>query len=161
MSYVIDKAQIKQRSLIITLLDLKNALGEVHHNVIKPILLYHHIPSHVQALISSLYLDFKTYIIAEEFQTPAIFVRRGVFQGACLSSVLFNLCFNTFVQFMKAEKYQYQHLGFSVHDGSNRMSQPEHWFQFAVDAAIISIDEKENHIPRNCFTRWCQWQTLS
>ena len=69
MSHVIDKVRIKQRSLVITLLDLKNAFGEVHHNLIKSILSYHHTPSHVQALISSLYLDFKASIITEEFQT--------------------------------------------------------------------------------------------
>ena len=74
MSHVIDTARIKQRSLVITLLDLKNAFGEVHHNVSKSVLSYDHIPSHVQAQISSLYLDFKTSISTKEFQTPAIFV---------------------------------------------------------------------------------------
>ena len=52
-----------------TLLDLKNAFGEVHHNLIKSVLSYHHIPSHVKAPISRLDLDLKTSIITEEFQT--------------------------------------------------------------------------------------------
>ena len=34
MGHIIDKARLKQRSLIVTLLDLKNAFGEVHHNLI-------------------------------------------------------------------------------------------------------------------------------
>jgi hypothetical protein len=34
MANIINKAWIKQRSLVITLLDLKNAFGEVHHNLI-------------------------------------------------------------------------------------------------------------------------------
>ena len=34
MANIINKARIKQRSLVITLLDLKNAFGEVHHNLI-------------------------------------------------------------------------------------------------------------------------------
>ena len=155
MSHVLNKARIKQRSLVITLLDLKNAFGEVHHNLIASVLSYHHIPSHVQALISSLYLDFKTSIITDEFQTPAISVRRGVLQGDCLSPLLFNLCFNTFIQFITAEKYK--HLGFSVHDENDRMFQPVRWFQFADDAAVITSGEKENQILLNCFTRWCQW----
>ena len=33
MSHVIDKARIEQRSLLITLLDLENAYGEVDHNL--------------------------------------------------------------------------------------------------------------------------------
>ena len=32
MAYIINQARIRQRSLIITLLDLKNAFGEIHHN---------------------------------------------------------------------------------------------------------------------------------
>ena len=38
MAIIIDKARIKQRSLIITLLDLKNAFGEVHHTLIPAVL---------------------------------------------------------------------------------------------------------------------------
>ena len=38
MSHVIDKARIKQRSLVITLLDLNNAFGEVYHNLIKSVI---------------------------------------------------------------------------------------------------------------------------
>jgi hypothetical protein len=38
MANIINKARIKQRSLVITLLDLKNAFGEVHHNLVTPYL---------------------------------------------------------------------------------------------------------------------------
>jgi len=124
MSHVIDKARIKQRSLVITLLDLKNVCREVHHNLITSVLSCNHTPSHVQAVISNLCLDFKTSIITEEFQASAISVHQSVLQGDCLSPLLFDLCFNTFIQFIKAEKYQI--LGFSVHDGSYHMFQQVH-----------------------------------
>jgi len=150
MSHVVDKARIKQWSLVISLLDLKKAFREVHHNLIKPVLSYHHIPSHIQALIYSLYLDFKTSIVIEYFQTPAISVHQGVLQGDCLGPLLFNLCFNICIQFIKAEKFQDP--GFSVHNGSGRMFQPVHWFQFADDAAVIISGEKENQFQLNRFT---------
>ena len=67
MSHLINKARIKQRSLVVSLLDLKNAFGEVHHKLIPAILAYHHIPSEIQSLILSLYLDFKTCIITDKF----------------------------------------------------------------------------------------------
>ena len=35
LSYLIDRARIKQRSLTVTLLDLRNAFGEVDHMLIK------------------------------------------------------------------------------------------------------------------------------
>ena len=41
MSHIINKDRIKQRSLVITLLDLKNAFGEVHRNLIRAVLKYH------------------------------------------------------------------------------------------------------------------------
>ena len=37
MANIINIARIKQRSLVITLLDLKNAFGEVHHNLIQSV----------------------------------------------------------------------------------------------------------------------------
>ena len=80
MANIINKVRIKQRSLVITLLDLKNAFGEVHHNLITSVLDYHHIPEHVKLIIKSLYTDFKTSIITSEFRTPFIPVRRGVLQ---------------------------------------------------------------------------------
>ena len=48
MANIINKSRIRQRSVIITLLDLKNAFGEVHHNLIQSVLDYHHIPDHVK-----------------------------------------------------------------------------------------------------------------
>ena len=44
VAHIINKARLKQCSVVITLLDLKNAFGEVHHNLIRCVLDYHHIP---------------------------------------------------------------------------------------------------------------------
>ena len=40
------------------------------------------------------------------------------------------------------------------------MFTPEHWFQFADDAAVITNGEKENQLLLNSFTRWCQWSSM-
>ena len=69
MAYIINQARIRQRSLIITLLDLKNAFGEVHHNLIKSVLGYHHIPDHIQLIIESLY----TKISTPQISTPHLY----------------------------------------------------------------------------------------
>ena len=153
MANIINKARIKQRPLVITLLDLKNAFGEVHHNLISSILDYHHIPGHIKLIVESLYTDFKTSIITAEFRTPFIPVGRGVLQGDCLSPLLFNMCFNTFIQHIKAEKYR--QFGFSF-----QFLNPIHWFQFADDAAVISSQESENQHLLNRFSIWCQWSNM-
>ena len=93
MADITNKARTKQRSLVITLLDIKNAFGEVHHNLIQTAVDYHHIPDHIKSLVKSLYTDFKTSILTNKFRTPFISVGCGVLQGVCLSPLLFNLCF--------------------------------------------------------------------
>ncbi|CAB3996693.1 Hypothetical predicted protein [Paramuricea clavata] len=153
MAYMINQARIRQRSLVITLLDLKNAFGEVHHNLIQSVLGYHHIPKHIQFMIKSLYTNFKTSIITSDLNTPFLLVGRGVLQGDCLSPLLFNLCFNTFVQHIKSEKYQ--QFGFSY-----KLLNPIHWFQFADDAAVITGQESENQHLLNRFAIWCQWADM-
>ena len=153
MADIINKARIRQRSVVITLLDLKNAFGEVHHNLIQSVLDYHHIPDHIKFVIKNLYTDFKTSIITSQFQTPFLTVGRGVLQGDCLSPLLFNMCFNTFIQHIKAEKYS--QFGFSF-----KMLNPIHWFQFADDAAVITSQESENQHLLNRFSVWCQWSDM-
>ena len=100
MAYLINKAGVKQRSAIITLLDLKKTFGEVHNNLIKSVLAYHHIPAAIQSLVINLYTDFLSYTLSDRFSAPAIPFKREVLQGDCLSPLLFNLCFNTFIQFL-------------------------------------------------------------
>ena len=158
MAYLINKARAKQHSAIITLLDLKNAFGEVHHNLIKSVLAYHHVPEAIQSVVTSLYTDFHSYTISDGFSTPAIPFKRGVLQGDCLCPLLFNMCFNTFMQFVKQEKYN--QLGFPPHDETDRLFHPVHWFQFADDAAVITTNERENQLLLNCFSRWCQWACM-
>ena len=158
MANIIDKTRKSQRSVVITLLDLKNAFGEVHHNLIKEVLFYHHIPDKAQALLSSLYEGFHTAAITDHYSTPAIPVRRGVLQGDCLSPLLFNMCFNTFIQFIRQIKYK--QLGFSAYDKLDCLFKPVHWFYFADDAAVVTTNERENQLLLNCFTKWCQWSNM-
>ena len=80
-------------------------------------------------------------------------VGRCVLQGDCLSPLLFNMCFNTFIQHIKAEKYR--HFGFSF-----KLLNPIHWFQFADDAAVITGQESENQHLLNRFSIWCQWSDM-
>ena len=92
MSTIIDKASIKQRSLVITLLDLKNAFEEVHHNLIYEVLRYHHIPDHIISLIKSLYTGLHTSIITSNFQTPT-----SLSYGEYFRATVLDLSFSTFV----------------------------------------------------------------
>ena len=63
------------------------------------------------------------------------------------------MCFNTFIQHIKAEKYR--QFGFSF-----KLLNPIHWFQFADDAAVITSQESENQHLLNRFSMWCQWSDM-
>ena len=132
LSYLIDQTRIKQRSLIVTLLDLKNAFGEVDHMLIKTTLGYHHIPDFASDIILNIYNDFYTTILTKSYVTDYIRVEKGVLQGDSLSPLLFNMVINTFIQPIKKEEYT--QLGYSFH----KAFYPRHWFQFADDVAVIT-----------------------
>ena len=91
MAQIINTARTKQRSVVITLLYLKNAFGELHHNLIYEVLKYHHIPLQINDIIGSLYSNFQTSIITEQFNTPFITNGRGVYTSVSLSPLLFSM----------------------------------------------------------------------
>ena len=103
MAHIINTAHTKQRSLVITLLDLKNAFGELHHNLIYEVLKYHHIPDPTNELIRSLDTNFQTSVITDQFSTSFTTISRGALQGDCLGPLLLNMSFSTFVQHIKSE----------------------------------------------------------
>jgi len=142
---------------VVTLLDLKNAFDEVHHNLIQEVLSYRHIPGHIKFLVRNLYTDFKTSILTQDFNTPFIPIGPGVLQGDCLSPLLLTLCFNTFIQYIRSDEYR--QCGFfnkSFINGTLLSLRPIHWFQFADDATVVSGQEYENQLLLNRITLWCQ-----
>ena len=87
----------KKRDIYVTLLDLKNAFGEVHHSLIRFSLKHHHLPDEVIDLIMMQYTDFHLSVSASgsSLATGPIHVQRGVLQGDTLSPLLFNIVFDS------------------------------------------------------------------
>ena len=65
--------------------------------------------------------------------------------------LLFNLLFNTLIQYIKSDKFQQMGYSFS------KLFAPLLWYQFADDAAVLTGQEYENQILLNAFTTWCTW----
>ena len=154
MGHLIRHAKKHQRALVITLIDLKNAFGEVHHNLLNCILEYHHIPAEMKSLISDLYTGFQTSVTTSSYSTPFIPIEKGELQGDCLSPLLFNMIFNTFINSIKSKEFEQLGYRYSQH------LSPRHWYQFADDAAIITGQQYENQILLNAFTRWTKWANM-
>ena len=126
--------------LIVTFLDLKNAFCDVHHNLISSVLSYHHVPESVQCLFSNRYTKFKISIITDHYRSPAIPVCSGVLQGDCLIPLLFNICFNTFIKFIKAEKFK--QLGFSTHEILTACSIQYTGFNSLMMLLLLQVERK-------------------
>ena len=149
LSYAINQARNKQRNLTVTLINLRNAFGEVHHNLIQTVFEYRHIPLSTHDLVKLIYINFHTAVIMDAFVSDFIKVAKGVLQGDCLSTLLFNLVINTFTQHIKQNHYN--QLGYCFF----AELIPRYWFQFVDNAAAVSSLESENQMLLNAFTRWC------
>ena len=154
LTHIINNARIKQRGCAITLLDLKNAVGEVNNNLLVETLKIHHIPDNIITLITSLYTDYTISIITDTFMTSPIKVQRGALQGDSLPPLLFNLIVNTLINTIKSEKVACK--GY-VYNGA---LSPKHWFQFADDTAIVTALERDNQLLCNAVLNWSTWADL-
>ena len=81
MAYLINQARAKQRSIVITLLDLKNAFGEVHHDLITDVLLHHNIPPELQKLLNICILTF-LHVYQHQSTLRSLFISEEVFYRA-------------------------------------------------------------------------------
>ena len=154
LTHIINHAKRKQKQLVISLFDLRNAFGEVNHNLIRKVLHFHHVPQPIVDLISSQYTDYFISILTKNYMTKPISVKRGVLQGDCLSPLIFNLVVNSIVTTIKNEKVSC--LGYVFGEGLS----PRHWFQFADDTAIVSALEEDNQYLCNAFSKWATWADL-
>ena len=79
LAHLIWQSERHQRSLVVTLLDLRNAFGEVHHRLLPVVLRFHHVPDSVVRLIdSNLYQDFRMTVVTDSYSTRTLHVEKGV-----------------------------------------------------------------------------------
>ena len=127
------------------LLDLRNAFGEIHHNLIPVVLAHHHALNNIIKAFMSIYEYFASTIATDSFTTPFLHIKKGVLQGDCLSPLVLNLIINTFIQFVSQE--QFSHLGYSL----TNLLRPTHWPQFSGNPAVATGQEYEIQIQLNAF----------
>ena len=155
LTYLLNHVRLKQRSLCVSLIDLKNAFGEVHHNLNQSSIgLSPCPPPAMSALVRSLYDGFKISVAGDGYVTNPIRVDRGVLQGDSLSPLLFNMCVNTLIKTIEDKRIKC--MGYAA----EKTLSPRHWFQFADDTAIVTALEEDNQRLLNLFTKWSSWADL-
>ena len=153
LTNIMRDAKRHQRSLVVALLDLRNAFGEIHHELIRTALRAHHIPSEFLSLFDSIYFNYRLSISVNETWTKPVTVERGVLQGDPASPLLFSVCFNLLMTTLNTPTYR--SLGYTW-GGGNKLRQRS-WLQFADDAAITASDVKSAQALLNVFIPWCRW----
>jgi hypothetical protein len=106
LSFIMNDAKCHQRNLFLSLFALRNAFGEINHNLIRSSLSYHHVPSVFLEIFDSIYNNFTVAISCNGKLTDPILVERGVLQGDPWSPQLFNLCFNSLVKVLDSPSYR-------------------------------------------------------
>ena len=155
LTHLIKQAKKKQRQLVVTLFDLKNAFGEVYHKLISKVLCHHHIPEEVTIeMIASQYDNYYISVLIKNYITSPVKVERGILQGDSFSPLLFNLIINTLIQSINNDKVKCSGYVYDV------ASSTRHWFQFADDTTIVSASEEDNQLLCNVFSKWTTWADL-
>ena len=147
-------AKRNQRSIVVTLLDLKNAFGEINHKLIISALQYHHIPSEITNLIKNIYSNCQISIATGTQNTPFINVTKGVLQGDPCSPLIFNICFNPLMTLISQPKYE--QLGYLW--GPN--ARVHSWLQFADDTSLISKNVKAAQSLIDLNVAWFKWSGM-
>ena len=129
-SHIINYTRNQQQSVTITLIDLENTFGEVHHSLNQTILYYHTLPDEINCTVKLLSSDFRLLIITNNFCTKWTAVEKGLIQGDSISPLI-NLIINNFVQYAKEEKpTNFRYCTF-------RGSFPLNWFHSVVVTFIV------------------------
>ena len=93
-----------QCNLVITLVDLNNAFGELDHNLITSVLHYHHVPDHICSLIGSFYTNYAISLGTNDSIANPINAEKRFLQVDSLSLFIFNKCFSTLIRTIENEK---------------------------------------------------------
>ena len=89
-------------------LDLANAYGSVHHNLIAYSLQHYHAPETFLSTVTDLYTDLSATITSHKWSTKPVPLNIGVYQGDPLSVIIFNTVMSTLTDHLVRQQNQNQ-----------------------------------------------------
>lgn len=149
LATAIQDARTKHRSLTICWLDLANAYGSVHHQLIQFALKHYHTPSKVVSTVANLYTNLSATITTPAWTTAEIPLQVGVYQGDPLSTVIFNTVMCTRIEAL----HPYQQLGYTFSQSDCSV----HLLQYADDTCLIGSGPASCQELLRPVERWLQW----
>jgi hypothetical protein len=134
LNELIHDARRNNKGLVVTAIDFTNAFGSVPHELILSAMKQRNFPEWTIAILRDMYTDVSSFIELRGDKSNPISSRKGVKQGCPLSPLLFNLCLEPLIQFIKRAN---QGMGTYVTVDKNR--RIENLIQaYADDVALIS-----------------------
>ena len=150
---ILREALKRRKSLCVCWLDLANAFGSVHHDLIEFSLAHYHAPPEMIRLISNLYDGLTAVISTDKWTTIPIHLQLGVYQGDPLSVIIFNTVMNTLVDSIT---HRCAHLGYSLNSISGRINL----LQYADDTSLISDGPSSCQLMLSLTESWLSWSGM-
>ena len=140
LSAILRDAHSNHRSLTVCWLDLANAYGSVHHELISFCLQHYHAPESFREAVGGFYTDLSAMF---RWSTDPVPLRIGVYQGDPLSPVIFNTVMSTLVDSLKE-------CGYSL-SGTNLTTN---LLLYADDACIVANGPASGQLLLSHVERW-------
>ena len=150
---ILREAQRRRKSLCVCWLDLANAFGSVHHDLVAFSLAHYHAPPEMIRLVSNLYDGLTAVISTDKWTTAPIQLQLGVYQGDPLSVIIFNTVMNTLVDSITQ---RCTHLGYSLNSVSGRINL----LQYADDTSLIGDGPSSCQHLLSLTESWLSWSGM-
>ena len=152
LTAILDEARKRHKSLCICWLDIANAYGSVHHNLIQFSLQHYHAPPEFCAIIKALYSGLQAKVLTSEWETPAFPLQIGVYQGDPLSVVIFNTVMNTLVDTLQSRL----DLGYHISNSKHKVNV----LQYADDTCLVADSPASCQHLLTLSSDWLQWANM-
>ena len=147
-------ARRNQKNIItVCWLDLANAFGSVHHNLISYALWHYHLPAHFIHAIQSLYTGLSAVISTKQWETSLIHLGKGLFQGDPLSAAILDVVISLYLDAIKSEC---SHRGYRFSTSRHQMST----LQYTDDTCLMASSKKGCQAMLDTTEKWLDWSLL-
>ena len=150
---IIREAQKKHKSLSVCWLDLANAFGSVHHDLIRFSLAHYHAPPEMIGIVSNLYNGLNAVVSTKSWITDPIHLQKGVYQGDPLSVIIFNTVMNTLVDSITQ---CFPDLGYSPKSCPKKINL----LQYADDTSLIADGPSSCQKILSTTESWLSWSGM-
>ena len=146
-------ARRNQRNIHVCWLDIANAYGSVHHNLIVHALHHYHLPAHFIRIVSSLYSNLCAVVSTHQWISNPFHLQIGVYQGDPLSAAIFNVVINLLLDTIQS---QCHHIGYRF--SSSSVVIPS--LQYADDTCLVSNSKENCQTMLDVTQRWLEWALM-